>query len=55
MRFLKTFVKVFIPFTIFMLIGNYIFIKISVVNMVSMSLIISILTAIDVYRKEKKL
>lgn len=54
MKFLKTFIKVLIPYTATMVIANYIFIKGSFESIIIISLIISILNAIEIYMKEQR-
>lgn len=54
MNFLKTFLKVLIPYTATMVIANYIFIKGSFESIIIISLIISTLNAIEIYMKEQR-
>lgn len=54
MNFLKTFLKVLIPYTATMVIANYIFIKGSFQSIIIISFIISILNAIEIYMKEQR-
>lgn len=52
MRLLKIFLKMAIPFTIFMVLANYIFIKGSLQAIVMTSLIISTYQTIKIYKEE---
>ena len=53
-RFLKIFLKVFVLFTVSMLVANYFFIKTNFKTIIIISLVSSLLNAITVYKKENQ-
>lgn len=54
MKFLKIYLKVFILFTISMLVANYFFIKTNFKTIIITSLVVSTLNTMSVYKKEKQ-
>ena len=54
MEFLKNYLKVFILFTISMLVANYFFIKTNFKTIIITSLVVSTLNTMSVYKKEKQ-
>ena len=54
MEFLKNYLKVFILFTISMLVANYFFIKTNFKTIIITSLVVSTLKTMSVYKKEKQ-